>query len=905
MFKHSSLSPLSVAVAAAIGLTACGGGGGGNVRPSNPPPVTPPPPAPKCEDQTASNYGGALPCLYRYNGTADNILVPTNADIAHSEGYTGQGVKIGMMDDGQIDSSYAPLVGKVAWYQSFVGHAGETDPSAKRGHGTVVGDVLVGTAAGSFKGGVAPGASLYWANICWNDWCGSTGWAQALSATSAQGVRLWNASIGSYSATGNQAGAHAWASASTGVLAADGLLVTVTGNDSASDAGSTAIVPLVDSRYLGHWLAVTAVALDSKGQVTGKADYANACGSAAQWCLAAPGLVYFPGVPNSAFSAGGGQGTSFAAPNVTGSAALVWQAFPWMSASNVVATLLTTATDLGDAGVDSVYGWGVVNAAKAVHGPGQFVGVFDANVAGNSTFSNTITGTGNLVKRGGGTLTLTGQNTYSGGSSVQAGTLVLTGALGSSVGVSSGATFGSKGGTIHGDYTVQAGGTTAIQVGTGLSIAGTAGLAGTLQLLPENAGYAVKPTETLLTAGKVIGTFGNVTYGSGFFWTAQLGYTSTSVTAAMTRASTAAAASASGASLAAIDGGVMADHFLASVDAAAQAGTATMQAMTMAGKLASAPTADAASASLASLTGAVHGTARSVGVRQGLNAGALLADRTRSLAQFGESGVWVQATDGAGSLRRTGYDAARYSNNGAMVGVDKAVTDGLTMGAAIGSDRTHATLDGLGGRLDTTGTTVAVYGRADVGKAGYVAGNMSHESATVKDQRSVLVGSTLEGVTGKHTDTTTQARIEAGMALDNGLAPYLAVGALRHTQGAMAEAGGAGFGLLAGKDALTMTFAELGLRFDHGIGQWVIGGDVSARRLLGGADTSFTAAFTGAPDAAFDVMGQALGKDSFRVGGHAFYRTAQGWIVYVTAGTERGTGQRSNGYATAGVKIGF
>lgn len=48
--------------------------------------------------------------------------------------------------------------------------------------------------------------------------------------------------------------------------------------------------------------------------------------------------------------------------------------------------------------------------------------------AGNDTFSGGIAGSGSVVKIGAGTQTLTGQNTYTGGTTVQAGTLALSGA---------------------------------------------------------------------------------------------------------------------------------------------------------------------------------------------------------------------------------------------------------------------------------------------------------------------------------------------------------------------------------------------------------------------------------------------------------------------------------------------
>jgi len=95
---RTSLNFLGLAIASALALTACGGGGGGSVRP-DPPPTdggggggggggNPPPPQ-VCEDDNATNKGGALPCAYRYNGPEDNLLVGNNADLAHAEGFTG------------------------------------------------------------------------------------------------------------------------------------------------------------------------------------------------------------------------------------------------------------------------------------------------------------------------------------------------------------------------------------------------------------------------------------------------------------------------------------------------------------------------------------------------------------------------------------------------------------------------------------------------------------------------------------------------------------------------------------------------------------------------------------------------------------------------------------------------
>jgi serine protease len=58
-------------------------------------------------------------------------------------------------------------------------------------------------------------------------------------------------------------------------------------------------------------------------------------------------------------------GTSMASPHAAGTAALVWAASPNSTATNVITALEQTAKDLGDAGKDNTYGYGLVNAYDA------------------------------------------------------------------------------------------------------------------------------------------------------------------------------------------------------------------------------------------------------------------------------------------------------------------------------------------------------------------------------------------------------------------------------------------------------------------------------------------------------------------------------------------------------------
>lgn len=62
------------------------------------------------------------------------------------------------------------------------------------------------------------------------------------------------------------------------------------------------------------------------------------------------------------------DGTSMATPHVSAAAAVVWAAKPALTNTQLVSLLTSTATDLGTAGRDDNYGYGLVNPQKAITG---------------------------------------------------------------------------------------------------------------------------------------------------------------------------------------------------------------------------------------------------------------------------------------------------------------------------------------------------------------------------------------------------------------------------------------------------------------------------------------------------------------------------------------------------------
>jgi len=96
------------------------------------------------------------------------------------------------------------------------------------------------------------------------------------------------------------------------------------------------------------------------------------------------------------------------------------------------------------------------------------------------TFADTLSGTGTLNKQGVGSLLLTGANTFSGDTNVQAGTLLVDGSLASNaINVANGAALGGTG-SLAGTVNVADGGTLALNSGSTLSVGGLALSAGSV-----------------------------------------------------------------------------------------------------------------------------------------------------------------------------------------------------------------------------------------------------------------------------------------------------------------------------------------------------------------------------------------------------------------------------------------
>jgi thermitase len=247
-------------------------------------------------------------------------------------------VVIAILDTG-VDATHPDLAPKMVPGWNFWDN--NADTSDVFGHGTAV----AGTAAAASNNGLGV-ASVAWGCQVMPIRISSTNGSASISAI-ANGL-TWAADRGarvaniSYKVTGYAA----VRSAAQYFQSRGGVVVIAAGNDKMFD-------PASDNPYV-----LTVSATDGNDNLASFSNTGNNVDLAA------------PGVSIDTTNRGGGYGfwggTSFSAPIVAGVAALMISANPSLSGSQVQDFLKQSSDDRGMAGWDPVFGWGRVNAARAV-----------------------------------------------------------------------------------------------------------------------------------------------------------------------------------------------------------------------------------------------------------------------------------------------------------------------------------------------------------------------------------------------------------------------------------------------------------------------------------------------------------------------------------------------------------
>ncbi len=337
---------------------------------------------------------------------AQYSLTTMDAASAYQRGYTGSGIQVAVLDTG-LDVGHPEFAGRVIAGNGYdfvgTGSAGQPAASNLNSHGTEVAGVIAANRNFIGMHGVAYDATLVPLRVFDASGGAIASFESAINyARTSTQARILNGSYGPDDAWHNNfeplgyqgivtTPEIAEADAYKAYVAAGGILVFPAGNarliapNLASNPTGPGFLPFIRPANSAIVGAVNGAYRDDTGSIMATADYSalqpqtivvagvdrnnnistfsNLCGVAKEWCMVAPDENIYTTTLGGVYTTV--SGTSFAAPQVAGAIAILKQEFPNLTAAQIVSRLLNTATDLGAAGTDSVYGHGLLNLAAA------------------------------------------------------------------------------------------------------------------------------------------------------------------------------------------------------------------------------------------------------------------------------------------------------------------------------------------------------------------------------------------------------------------------------------------------------------------------------------------------------------------------------------------------------------
>ena len=617
---------------------------------------------------------------------------------------------------------------------------------------------------------------------------------------------------------------------------------------------------------------------------------------------------------DSAIPTGGraGIGSSYAAPRVSRAAALVAEKYDWMTPDQVRQTLFTTTDDTeldaslaGDANAekrrrvetypDRKYGWGMLNQERALKGPGAFMDVtkygdtstFNAEIPAGKTsyFENKIFGSGGLVKSGDGTLHLTNDNSYAGGSIVNGGTLeihkihssgVTVNAAGKLVlnpkaligysvfsnsiietvnpqNITTDTNLKNKGtvlvkGTtsiIGGDYIAYRGSTTTFDSGAKLNVLGNIKVEdAAVKVLSNN--YVTKQglSNTVMEGKTVEGNISNVETDG--MRTANVEVQDGKVVATLSRQNPVEYLGANAeVSSKNVAGNV--ENVFQDLDKKVLSGTATKEELTMGATLQSMSTMAFATAT-EMMSGEIYASAQALTLSQAQNINRDLSNRLVGLDDFKnsdkDSGVWFSAIGSGGKLRRDGYASADTRVTGGQFGIDTKFEGTTTLGVAMNYSYAKANFNRYAGESKSEMAGVSLYGKQDLPYGFYTSGRLGLSNISSKVERELLT-STGDTLTGKirHHDKMLSGYIEIGKKI-SWLTPFVGYSQDYLRRGSFNESE-ASWGIKSDSKNYRATNFLIGARAEYVGDKYKLQAYVSQAINTGKRDLSYEGSFTG------------------------------------------------------------
>ncbi len=278
------------------------------------------------------------------------VLVPWG------EGATGGGVPVALLDTG-VRLDHVDIGPNVLPGFDFVNGDSTANDDSLIGHGTQVAGIIAALRNGFGTVGVAYDAQIIPVKVQDQEQTRrNEDMIAGIDFAIASGARIMNLSIQGETTPEIETALINAAAAGTVVVFA---------------AGNQGFVrptrfSRVAARMGGHGIIVGSVDANLN-----RASFSNEAGAFADHFMVAPGVTIETTTNSSPSALIRITGTSASTPFVSGAAAVLLSAFPNLSGAQVVQILFESATDLGEPGVDPVYGHGLLNLAAAMQPAGD------------------------------------------------------------------------------------------------------------------------------------------------------------------------------------------------------------------------------------------------------------------------------------------------------------------------------------------------------------------------------------------------------------------------------------------------------------------------------------------------------------------------------------------------------
>ena len=392
-FLMSLLSVAIIGGAAAVGGGGGGGGGGGSGSTLSGSYSLTPPPADKSIPIGETNSYKTGEYTNQWGLGAIKAAEAYKYLASQSKSVAGDGITIAITDTG-VDSTHREINPNYDAVNSVTTPSGDW-----YGHGTHVASIAAGVKDGAFMHGVAFNAKIMSVRVALSgdpDYSLSMPTKDGVKYAADHNAQVANMSWGSYYPNivigdGLYIGALTnFTPALTAAKASNGgkgmVMVASTGND--NDANHVGIPALFaqDAATNGQMIAVASI--DQAGTLS---SFSNGCKQAQSSCLSAPGGSIYAAIPGSPYYQLK-NGTSMAAPHVTGAVAVLRAAWPLLTATESVDIILSTTTRTGIYSNRDVYGQGLLNLEEAVkpQGPSSIPGSNTVSSAGSDATTSSI-----------------------------------------------------------------------------------------------------------------------------------------------------------------------------------------------------------------------------------------------------------------------------------------------------------------------------------------------------------------------------------------------------------------------------------------------------------------------------------------------------------------------------------